>query len=554
VQGAGTRWLSTAERRRRARPTRRTSSSNVTRQNDDRRRRRRTARQRAARDGTYPTAPPSGRSATSPSKSRSGTGHLHPVRQVRVVCPHAVIRSRCTTDRPRRRAGDLQVHAKARFASTGKLIHLQVATRRLHRLHLCVEVCPAKNKSRGRAAQGHQHGAQAAAARAEVKNWDFFLHLPETIARATGEARQRQERPVLQPLFEFSGACAGCGETPYLKLITQLFGDRLMSPTPPAAPRSTAATCPPRRGPRTGRARPGVVELALRGQRRVWPGHARHALDKQASTPANCCAAARREVGDELGPRHARSADQRDEAGIYAQRVASKRRSRRSSARLNRLLRRRRRATSTEHWPTSWCARASGSSAATAGPTTSATAAWTTSSPAGATSTSRARHRGLLQHRRPDASKSTPARRGGQVRRRRQATPKKDLGLMAMSYGNVYVAQRRHGRQRRQTLQGHPRSRGLRRAVADHRLQPLHRPRHQHGQGHGAAEAGGAVGSLAALPLRPATRLEEWCSPPQEAAMHDAPPSGKNCCICATKGMPNALPRNHNLTGDLIHG
>ncbi len=50
-----------------------------------------------------------------------------------------------------------------------------------------------------------------------------------------------------QPLFEFSGACAGCGETPYVKLMTQFFGDRAWSPTPPAARRSTAATCRPRR-------------------------------------------------------------------------------------------------------------------------------------------------------------------------------------------------------------------------------------------------------------------------------------------------------------------
>ncbi|HEV2447195.1 MAG TPA: thiamine pyrophosphate-dependent enzyme, partial [Candidatus Sulfopaludibacter sp.] len=62
---------------------------------------------------------------------------------------------------------------------------------------------------------------------AEAANWDFFLNIPDT-GRAPLSMNQVKDVQLLQPLFEFSGACSGCGETPYVKLMTQLFGDRMM--------------------------------------------------------------------------------------------------------------------------------------------------------------------------------------------------------------------------------------------------------------------------------------------------------------------------------------
>ena len=62
---------------------------------------------------------------------------------------------------------------------------------------------------------------------AEARNWDFFLSLPEFNRDSLTHA-QVKDAQLLEPLFEFSGACAGCGETPYIKLLTQLFGDRLL--------------------------------------------------------------------------------------------------------------------------------------------------------------------------------------------------------------------------------------------------------------------------------------------------------------------------------------
>ncbi len=84
---------------------------------------------------------------------------------------------------------------------------------------------PGKEQERD-AAEGDQHGAAAAAcANPERENWEFFLKLPELDRRKIKLTTIRQQQ-VQEPLFEFSGACSGCGETPYLKLVSQLFGDR----------------------------------------------------------------------------------------------------------------------------------------------------------------------------------------------------------------------------------------------------------------------------------------------------------------------------------------
>jgi len=106
------------------------------------------------------------------------------------------------------------------------LYSLQVAPEDCTGCRLCVEVCPAKSKSEVR------HKAinmlpQPPIRDVEAKNWEFFLSLPEFNRDSLAHA-QVKDAQLLEPLFEFSGACAGCGETPYIKLLTQLFGDRLL--------------------------------------------------------------------------------------------------------------------------------------------------------------------------------------------------------------------------------------------------------------------------------------------------------------------------------------
>jgi pyruvate-ferredoxin/flavodoxin oxidoreductase len=90
---------------------------------------------------------------------------------------------------------------------------------------LCVEVCPAKDKSNV-SRKALNMAPQLPLRDNERVNWDYFLRLPEVDRNNGLTYRSVKDVQLLQPLFEFSGACSGCGETPYIKLLTQLFGDR----------------------------------------------------------------------------------------------------------------------------------------------------------------------------------------------------------------------------------------------------------------------------------------------------------------------------------------
>ncbi|MGE3510747.1 MAG: thiamine pyrophosphate-dependent enzyme, partial [Vicinamibacterales bacterium] len=91
---------------------------------------------------------------------------------------------------------------------------------------LCVNVCPAKDRSNPRH-KALDMAPQSPLRDAERANFEHFLQLPEITASALTKTDHKFSQ-FLEPLFEFSGACAGCGETPYIKLLTQLFGDRLL--------------------------------------------------------------------------------------------------------------------------------------------------------------------------------------------------------------------------------------------------------------------------------------------------------------------------------------
>ncbi len=142
-----------------------------------------------------------------------------------MVCPHAVLRIKVYD------AKQLE-GAPATFKSTevrdkewqGLKYSIQVAPEDCTGCGICVDVCPAKNKSETRL-KAINMVAQAPLRVPERENWEFFLKIPEFDRRKIKVSNIRQQQ-VQEPLFEFSGACSGCGETPYLKLLTQLFGDR----------------------------------------------------------------------------------------------------------------------------------------------------------------------------------------------------------------------------------------------------------------------------------------------------------------------------------------
>jgi pyruvate-ferredoxin/flavodoxin oxidoreductase len=143
-----------------------------------------------------------------------------------MVCPHSTIRAKVCSP------GDLN-DAPAGFKSMpakwrefpDKLYTIQVAVEDCTGCRLCVEVCPAKDKSNvSRKALNMQ--PQLPLRDTERVNWDYFLKLPDLHNNGLIAFNSVKNVQLLQPLFEFSGACAGCGETPYIKLLTQLFGDR----------------------------------------------------------------------------------------------------------------------------------------------------------------------------------------------------------------------------------------------------------------------------------------------------------------------------------------
>jgi pyruvate-ferredoxin/flavodoxin oxidoreductase len=144
-----------------------------------------------------------------------------------LVCPHAVIRGKIYDSILLDGAPASFKSAKPRWREFEPLRYtLQVAPEDCTRCRLCVEVCPAKSKSEVKH-KAINMSPQAPLREAEAKNWDFFTELPD-FDRDRLSHGQVKDAQLLEPLFEFSGACAGCGETPYIKLLTQLFGDRLL--------------------------------------------------------------------------------------------------------------------------------------------------------------------------------------------------------------------------------------------------------------------------------------------------------------------------------------
>ncbi|HEX9780521.1 MAG TPA: pyruvate:ferredoxin (flavodoxin) oxidoreductase [bacterium] len=144
-----------------------------------------------------------------------------------LVCPHAVIRGKVYPADRLQGAPETFKSAPARWREFGgRRYTLQVAPEDCTGCALCVEVCPVKSKREVRHKAINMH-PQEPLRTAERDNWEFFLSLPEADREALALA-QVKDVQLLPPLFEFSGACAGCGETPYLKLLSQLFGDRAM--------------------------------------------------------------------------------------------------------------------------------------------------------------------------------------------------------------------------------------------------------------------------------------------------------------------------------------
>ncbi|HXQ97178.1 MAG TPA: pyruvate:ferredoxin (flavodoxin) oxidoreductase [Candidatus Limnocylindrales bacterium] len=144
-----------------------------------------------------------------------------------LVCPHAVIRAKVYDSSLLDGAPAQFKSAKPKWREFETMKYtLQVAPEDCTGCTLCVDICPVKDKADPKR-KALNMAPQEPLRIPERSNWEFFLRLPEFDRNRISHS-QVKDVQLLEPLFEFSGACSGCGETPYIKLLTQLYGDHLM--------------------------------------------------------------------------------------------------------------------------------------------------------------------------------------------------------------------------------------------------------------------------------------------------------------------------------------
>jgi pyruvate-ferredoxin/flavodoxin oxidoreductase len=235
-----------------------------------------------------------------------------------LVCPHAVIRMKVYDTDDLQGAPEAFLSTDARFKEfPGKKFTLQVAPEDCTGCSLCVEACPVKDKRQvGRKAINMV--PQPPVREREAENWDFFLGLPD-VNRADLNVGTIKNSQLMIPLFEFSGACAGCGETPYIKLVTQLFGDRSVIANATGCSSIYGGNLPttPYTTNTDGRG-PAWANSLFEDNAEFGLGM-RLTLDKQAEQARELLAQVSDIVGSDL-VQELLNADQRTDAGINAQR------------------------------------------------------------------------------------------------------------------------------------------------------------------------------------------------------------------------------------------
>ncbi len=155
--------------------------------------------------------------------------------QCSFVCPHACIRPYLVADGAEKPA---EFATKPALQAKGYTFRVQVSPLDCMGCGVCAEVCPVNKKARADAEKNGAKADPAACAlnmvpfanleEVEAKNWEFAQTLPDVPKEVTEKMAEVKKSQFTPSLFEFSGACAGCGETPYVKVLTQLFGDRMI--------------------------------------------------------------------------------------------------------------------------------------------------------------------------------------------------------------------------------------------------------------------------------------------------------------------------------------
>ncbi len=237
-----------------------------------------------------------------------------------MVCPHATIRIKVYEPTVLKGAPKAFKHVDVRnkeLGADGMRYTIQVAPEDCTGCGVCVEVCPAKQKS-DKSKKALVMEPQLALRNQESKNWDFFLSIPEMDRNkiALNSIRTQQ---LQQPLFEFSGACSGCGETPYIKMLTQLFGDRMLIANATGCSSIYGANLPttPYTKNKDGRG-PAWNNSLFEDNAEFGLGY-RLAVDKQTENAQQLVKELSSEIGDSLAE-ELLNADQSEESGIFEQR------------------------------------------------------------------------------------------------------------------------------------------------------------------------------------------------------------------------------------------
>jgi pyruvate-ferredoxin/flavodoxin oxidoreductase len=236
-----------------------------------------------------------------------------------MVCPHASIRIKVYDQSLLKDAPSTFKHmkAKGREFAENDAYSIQVAVEDCTGCQLCYEVCPVKNKKEVKL-KALNMAPQIPLRESEKKNWNFFLSLPEYDRKKVNVSMVKFNQ-MLQPLFEFSGACTGCGETPYIKLVSQLFGDRMVVANATGCTSIYGGNLPTTPWAKNNEGRGPAWSNSLFEDNAEFGMGMRLAIDRHNEFAKELLAKLKDKVGVELVDQLI-NANQKDEAGIFEQR------------------------------------------------------------------------------------------------------------------------------------------------------------------------------------------------------------------------------------------
>jgi pyruvate-ferredoxin/flavodoxin oxidoreductase len=364
--------------------------------------------------------------------------------QCALVCPHAAIRAKAYPVEAL--AGAPVTFLADDYKSNevkGHKYTIQVAPEDCTGCTLCVQICPAKDKTNPRH-KAIDMVAQRPRREAERENYAFFLGLPE--ADRTEMKIDLKSSQLLQPLFEYSGACAGCGETPYVKLLTQLFGDRALIANATGCSSIYGANLPttPYTTNREGRG-PAWANSLFEDNAEFGLGF-RLAVDAQRDLALRLVGELAGAIGENLASGLLGS-DQSGEAGIAEQRVRVRALRERLAATAGPEARRLESVADALVKKSVWLVGGDG---------------WAYDIGFGGLDHVLAGRRDVnilvldtevYSNTGGQQSKATPLGASAKFAEAGKDIPKKDLGMLAMSYGHVYVARIAFGAKMNQTVQ-----------------------------------------------------------------------------------------------------